>query len=367
MSIGRGWIPQSAIDAARLADPAEFLEAAGFTVERRGLELAARSQGKLALRLSFKREGRKWLFLDVRRRRGGDNIDLVRMLVPGTGFRDAVSKISHGLLPDGSEIPGPPVGPWRRYALPRIRPGLAVPPRECLEEGIGYLVAKRGISRGTCEEAARQGFLSAVRGGILFLGYDGGGVPRCASWRSVLRDGDGSKRDLAGSSKRFPPVLEGSPGETWIAEGGVNALALRDLAALQGREAPTVVVSGGSRVCSFLRPDLMPPSVVMAFAAAREVRLAGRTPGGSSSAGLERQAALIARSVRPGCPVSLWKPPAGDCRDAADYLLKLRGEPDSISGDREAALQELSMSRPCRRGAATPSDEDARRAGSPPS
>jgi hypothetical protein len=59
------------------------------------------------------------------------------------------------------------------------------------------------------------------------------------------------KRDLRGSRKQFPAILAGTT-DIWLVEGGVTGLATVDLFRRRGLEPPTIVVTGGAGVTSFL-------------------------------------------------------------------------------------------------------------------
>jgi len=88
---------------------------------------------------------------------------------------------------------------------------------------------------------------------VLFVGRDGRGAARNVSKRLIAPGPDEKpKRDLAGSDKVYPPLLPGNPRVVWIVEGGIDALAARDLAQRRGKVPPTVLVSGGATVRCFL-------------------------------------------------------------------------------------------------------------------
>ena len=58
------------------------------------------------------------------------------------------------------------------------------------------------------------------------------------------------KRDFKGSEKYYPQILKGNKKTVWIVEGGVDALALHDLAKRAAKEPPMVLVTGGANVLS---------------------------------------------------------------------------------------------------------------------
>ena len=108
----------------------------------------------------------------------------------------------------------------------------------------------RGISDSTINHAEKTGFLRYLADGLLFVGYQAGQIWN-ATKRSIMPDAEIPKRDLACSDKSKPQVLTGNPNTLWIVEGGVDALALHDIAKRKGAEPPTVIVSGGAGVLSF--------------------------------------------------------------------------------------------------------------------
>lgn len=65
-------------------------------------------------------------------------------------------------------------------------------------------------------------------------------------------------------------MLSGDPSTVWIVEGGVDALALHDLAKRQEQPSPTVIVSGGANVRSFLDN----PFIQMIIRAAKRIFIA---------------------------------------------------------------------------------------------
>ena len=173
----------------------------------------------------------------------GDNIALVRH-VTGCGFAEAVHQLTGGYAVERVKLPEP------RQSFPTLPPETAAD----REQGARYL-AGRGITLGTIAEAVKAAFLRFVGGGVVFTGLDDSGRVRAATKRSTNPGDEVQRRDFKGTDKRYAPVLPGNPDSVWIVEGGVDALALRDLAKMRGQQPPTVIVSGGVGVRSFLETE----------------------------------------------------------------------------------------------------------------
>jgi hypothetical protein len=97
----------------------------------------------------------------------------------------------------------------------------------------------------------------------------------------------------------------------WIVEGGTDALAVQDAARGQGKTPPTVLVSGGAGVRSFLeRPAIQTllrkaARVVIACENEKDAETQART-----DAHHVQQRDRV-RHIAPGAAVELWHPPAG--------------------------------------------------------
>jgi len=179
---------------------------------------------------------------------GGDNIDLVKEIEPGLGFAEAVYRLS-GAPTVISKNATPVVAKREPPKLPEQTPSAIAQGREYLKG--------RGISLDTINEAEKAGMVRYANGGVLFVGYDNAGTAQNATRRATSPDDMVQKRDLRGSDKSYPPILMGDPLKVWIVEGGVDALALYDMAMRGGRQPPTIIVSGGAGVRSFLdNPDV---------------------------------------------------------------------------------------------------------------
>lgn len=123
--------------------------------------------------------------------------------------------------------------------------------KEHRERVAAYARDERGISRDTLIDAHKQGFLALDDRGVAFLGYDEHGKIRNAETRLLKPEpyqGDWlSKISYAHSDKTFSPILRGNDRDLHMVEGGFDALALHDLAKREGKEPPTVIVTGGAK------------------------------------------------------------------------------------------------------------------------
>jgi len=123
--------------------------------------------------------------------------------------------------------------------------------KEHRERVAAYARDERGISRDTLIDAHKQGFLALDDRGVAFIGYDEHRKIRNAETRLLKPEpyqGDWlSKISYGGSDKTFSPILRGNDRDLHMVEGGFDALALHDLAKREGKEAPTVIVTGGAK------------------------------------------------------------------------------------------------------------------------
>ena len=271
----------------------------------------------------------RWLWCDRYGNDGGDNIDLVREIEPGTGYAEAVYRLSGA--PTVRQLPRPSE-PKRQ---PPQLPAQGLPARE---HGRDYLKG-RGISPDTIEHAEKAGMVRHADGAVLFVGYDRRtGTAQNATRRAISPDDPVQKRDLRGSDKGYPPILPGDPAKVWIVEGGPDALALHDIAKRSGQHPPTVIVSGGANVRSFLERD----DVQAILKQAERVTVAGeneKNPDAQTKAdaGHQKQAQRVAEIT--GRPVRQWTPKPEQGKDLADMNARQVAE---IEAER-ARKEELSL------------------------
>lgn len=299
--------------SAREINPTAYLETAGYTVKRDGnRHLSARINGEEVYRITQKPDGH-WLWCDRYGNNGGDNIDLVREIEPDIGFTEAVYRLSNAT----SAQPSQPQAQQTQHQPPNL-PATDEADRA---RGREYL-KRRGISTDTMNHAEKGGLLRYTNGGVLFVGYDETGTPQNITRRSITPNDPIQKRDLRGSDKSFPPVLQGNRATIWIVEGGIDALALHDLAKREKRPPPTVIVSGGANVRSFLENPLIQAilrraeRVIIARENEKSIEAQART-----DIGHEKQTVRV-REIAGS--VELWTPPEG-IKDLAEMNIRADG------------------------------------------
>lgn len=232
---------------AREIDPTPYLESQGFDVTREGRHLSVRLHGDEVYRVTRKDDGH-WVTCDCFENGIGDNIALVQELEPGAGFAESVYRLSGAPSVVATATSRP-----RPAAPPPVRKPPRMPSQNAadLRRGRAYLEA-RGISLETIEQAEAAGMLRYSARGVLFVGRDDAGTAQNITRRATDASELVQKRDLAGTDKRHPPMLRGSSEAVLVVEGGADALAAHDVARRAGRPLPTVLVSGGANVRSWI-------------------------------------------------------------------------------------------------------------------
>lgn len=312
---GGNRVAEQDIQSARYLDPSRFLTQLGYTVKRDGKKHFSVLIGKdEAYRLTQKADG-KWLWVDNYGNNGGDNIDLVKELTGLSGFADRVYELAGA--------------PSANYA-PIKPPPAPKPPRIPFESEQGRMIGRvyleeRGISAETTLHAEKTGFLRYLSDGLLFVGYSANKVWN-ATKRAFDPDAEVKKRDFAGSDKSKPQILDGNSQSIWIVEGGVDALAVQDIAKSQGKTPPTVIVSGGSGVKSFLEN----PEIQEKIRAAKLVVVAGENEKNAdvqakTDAQHEAQLELV-KALNPSAQAVIWKPESRMGSDIADYNLNMQNQ-----------------------------------------
>jgi len=314
--LGEHGVEQSNADRARVArkdrqtareiDPTAYLQASGYTVKRDGRHLSVRANRDEVYRVTRKPDGH-YVVCDKYGNGIGDNIALVQEIEPGTGFAEAVYRLSGA----------PSVIPQPRVIEPkREPPKLPAQGPTDREFGRQYLRG-RGISPDTIEHAEKAGMVRYTTGGVLFVGYDRPGVAQNVTKRATAPAAPVQKRDFRGSDKQFPPVLLGDPAKVWIVEGGADALALRDIALRSGQQPPTIIVSGGANVRSFLENA----DVQAVLKRAEHVTVCGENEKDAETqakadAGHQKQGHRVAEIT--GREVRRWTPTHQQGKDLAD-------------------------------------------------
>ena len=285
--------------AARETDPTAYLEESGYRVKREGRHLSVRgADGDEVYRVTRRDDGR-WLWCDRAGGAGGDTISLLQAIEPGLAFAEAVGRLCGGL----AAPPRPPSAP--SPDLPQI----PTPGPTARDRGREYLRG-RGISDESILHAEEGAFVRYADGAVFFVGYDLEGRARSATRRAIAPADPVQKRELRGSDKRYPAILLGDPLSVWLVEGGVDALALHDLARRAGRPPPTAVVTGGAAVLAFFGQV----EVQALLRQARRVVIAGeleKSPAAQerADAGHLRQAAGVEKIS--GHAPCIWKPKVG--------------------------------------------------------
>ena len=295
---------------ARHADPTDYLQSQGFKVGRDGRHWSVRDRaGDEVYRITRKQDGHI-VWCDHLGQDGGDLIALVQDIAPGTSFRDAVFDLARGAARWQPQPSEPTVAPAVALTLPTAT-------RTQQARGRAYL-AERGISEPTLAHAEHCGMLGYAPDGVLFVGYDEQRQPRSATLRRT-QDGQGpNKRELKGSIKAFCPVLPGRPDIVWIVEGGVDALAAQDAARSRSKAPPTVLISGGAGVRSFLDREAIQ---AILRSAAHIVIVCNREKDAEIQAHRDaqhQQQVERVRGIAVRTDVRLWHPPDG-CKDVAQW------------------------------------------------
>lgn len=314
--------------SAREMNPTGYLQSRGYEVKKDGVRhLSVRAHGDEVYRLTKHSEGH-WLWCDRYGNSGGDNISLVSEIEPGMGYPDLVSSLL-GALSAAPALPPEPV---------RTPPTLPVQTLPSRDQGRAYLM-QRGISLEAIEYAETARVLAYCPGAVLFVGRDAAGGVQNATRRSVDPDYAVQKRDLNGSDKRYPPILQGDPAVVWIVEGGADALALYDLMRRAGRPVPTIIVSSGVNVLAFFQTqhvqDLIRRAERVVLAREIEKNEDARERAGAGSAKQAEQVALLRAECTGDVDVTLWWPQPGQGKDLAEVNLWQLHEQDLKKTERQ--------------------------------
>lgn len=314
----------------KMADPSAILESYGLTVKREGRHLSVLSGRDELYRLTERDTG--WVWAHHHGGGGGDNIALLREIDPSLSFPDAVYRLRGGAPMDFH------AAERRRQEYADRRPSVPVYGPRDAEDGRNYL-RSRFIASDTILAAEKAGFLRYCRGGVLFCGLDADGVVRNATRRATDPAAEIQKRDLAGSNKSFAPVLPGNPASVWLVEGGADALAVQSWARSSGKEPPTVVVTGGKNVRSFLDE----PRIADLLKRADQVTIATeREKDPAKQAATDEAHAKLAEAVETatGKRIKWWEPGEGT-KDLAEHWAALawQQEQQRMAAERQAEAE----------------------------
>lgn len=267
--------------------------------------MSVRMHGDELYRLTKKHQGH-WLWCDLYGNDGGDNIDLVREIEGIEGYAEAVYR-----LVSAPVQPVPVAAP-----TPRTPPTLPVAGYKSKQAGRQYL-SGRGIDPTVIEQAEQCGMLRFAPGSIFFVGYDAQGIAQAATRRATDPTDDVQRRDLKGTDKRFPAILPGDPRRIWIVEGGTDSLALHTIYRRRGEPVPTVIVSGGAGVRSFLERE----EIQQMLRSAERVTLAYENEADAETqerTDMQHDAQAEAVRAITGRVPEMWRPRPEQGKDLAD-------------------------------------------------
>jgi len=241
---------------------------------------------------------------------GGDAVDLVRHVSPGTSYADAVFQLAGGV----AVVPPPSPPPPPRHA-PVVPRGTDADRRA----GREYLLS-RGLDTETLDAAEQAGALLYAHGAVLLVGRDERGSVQNVIRRGYLPSDPHPKRALAGSDTSYAVVLPGDPARVTIAEGPVTGLAVQALARLRGQPVPTVIVTGGVAMRRWVRRalSLLVNATEIVIAGEREDDFARQIATDAARSRLVQEIKDVS-----GRTPAIRYPPKG-CGDAADELLAAR-------------------------------------------
>ena len=290
--------------------------------------MSVRQHGDEVYRCTRKDDGH-WVTCDRFENGIGDNIALVQELEPGTGFAESVYRLSGA--PSVAKATRPAPAP-----VVRVPPKMPAQDAQDVKKGRRYLF-DRGISLETIEAAEKAGMLRYSARGVLFVGRDEAGTAQNIMRRAVDASELVQKRDLFGTDKRHPQMLIGSPTTVLIVEGGTDALAAHDVARRGGKPLPTVLVSGGANVRSWIDT----PWVQKVLKLAKKVIVAFEreaTPEAQAKTDAAHQVQIERLREVCGAQVAGWKPPEG-VKDMAELNLLLVQQEREQEQEREREQQ----------------------------
>ena len=311
----RGRVDQQDIRSSREIDPTECLKSFGFDVKKDGQNhLSVELNGDQIYRITKKQDGH-YVACDKYGNGVGDNIALIKDIKPDLSFSESVYKLhsqSNNINPIYLEKSN------ERNFIYDINL-----PKQVENEriyGRKYLNQERKISIDTINHAEKCGLLKYTDDGVLFVGYDDNQKIRNVTKRSIYSD---NKKDFYGSDKQYAQILEGNNKKVWIVEGGVDALALHDLAKKREQEPPTVIISGGANVKSFLERESIQELIKDAdkVTVALDLEISGDIQL-KTDKGHQRQIARLGELVSDKEKIKQWKPSLENGKDLSQLLMK---------------------------------------------
>jgi hypothetical protein len=241
-------VDKSEVLRANTTDPTSFLESKGLRVLWEGRHGYIMEGDRKVYRITLKPDGRYVSCSNRGNEKIGDNIALVRVVAPELNFQQAVAELLGYCGHTWTQCS--PSSPRKS----QYKENLIFPPEAASSSGRSYLTETRGIDLNEVMEAERQRAVRYTQGYVAFCGYDEVGALRNVCFRASGAATPGQARtwNLKGSDKGYPIIFQGSSEVVWIVEGGVDGLAARSLYRGKNLEPPTVIVSGGALVLSFL-------------------------------------------------------------------------------------------------------------------
>lgn len=329
----RNVVDKSNIRTSRELDPSDCLRGMGFEVKKDGQNhLSVELNGDQIYRITKKQDGH-YVACDKYGNGIGDNISLIQDIRPDLKFAEAVYKLHAYDLNYKFENKN------RNQEIDK-KIDLKIPRQVENERKLGreYLHEERGISFDTINHAEKVGLIKYSDKGVLFVSYDENQNIKNVTQRSIRESNAIQKMDYKGSDKQYCQILEGNEKSIWIVEGGIDALALRDLALRQKQDPPTILISGGANVKSFLERNLIQnllkeaDRVTIAVENEKSVQAQNR-----SDQGHEKQRERIKEIVGDQKEVRSWSSP--NFKDIAEMNLH------AVLKDRLKAEQELEQKR----------------------
>lgn len=312
LKFGVAGVPEIDRRRAHQVDPTSYLQARGFTVKRWASgSLSIRAGRDEQYRIDLADNG-DWVHCDNLGNVGGDNITLVRTIEPGTSYHDAVYRLI-GAASGASDLPLRSIPAKAAKAAPTL------PKQSSATTYYGRMyLQQRGIDLETLKDAEAQGVLAYDVGGVLFCGRDSDGKVRAITRRATTPEQTKQKSDYEGTKKDYPAILRGESLRLVIVEGGVDGLAVHAYARRAGTPKPTVIITGGSNVFSFLYSE----HVRLIMSQAKSIMIFGENEKNERvQANTDGQRNELATEIKKisAKTVKIWPVPEG--KDFADYNL----------------------------------------------
>ncbi len=302
---------------AKSIDPESYFISKGYAVKKEGRHYSVRINDEEVFRTTRLNDG-TYVTCDKFSNGIGDNISLVRK-IDGCNFNEAIS-----ILNKNMNVLSNNINSTKNENLEKTEIKLPRSDNNIVNSGRKYLI-ERGISLETIIKAEKENFLKYAEGSVFFVGYDEHGKIKNVTKRATNKDDQIQKRDFKGSDKFYPQILKGNEKTVWVVEGGVDALALHDLAKRAGKEPPMVLVTGGANVLSsFKNPivqEILKNSEKIIISLENEKNQ--ETQEFTNKSHLKQKSLINEVS---GKNAEFWKAPNDRGKDLAEYNFKLKQE-----------------------------------------